>query len=68
MFNEAAQNIMDALVLQEQDASPEEGGSGLTKSTLWDSLWTACIHLQQSNLIALCKHKDLNGRFALSLS
>ncbi len=62
MFDEAARNIMDALVLQEQDASPEGSGSGLPNSTLWDSLRTACIHLQQSNLVALCERKDLNGR------
>ena len=59
MFDEAARNIMDALVLQEQDASPE--GSGLPNSTLWESLRTACIHLQQNDLVALCERKDLNG-------
>ncbi|KDQ21279.1 hypothetical protein BOTBODRAFT_49936 [Botryobasidium botryosum FD-172 SS1] len=63
-FSEAAQHLLDALVLQEGDATeypPEAGAPGVTSSALWETLKTACLHLQRLDLAALCEHQNLEG-------
>ena len=63
MFEEAAQHILDALVLQEHDSisGTENSGSGISSSSLWDSLRTTSMHLRRSDLVMLCEKKDLQG-------
>ncbi|KIL65954.1 hypothetical protein M378DRAFT_76152 [Amanita muscaria Koide BX008] len=59
-FEEAAQHVLDALVLQENDGT--SGPSrGVTSSALWDSLKTTCLHMQQVDLATLCDRRDLEG-------
>ena len=63
-YSEAAQHILDALVLQDSDGSiygPNDK-RGITSSTLWDSLKTTCLHLQRIDLATLCDRRDLDGR------
>ncbi|PFH53822.1 hypothetical protein AMATHDRAFT_73234 [Amanita thiersii Skay4041] len=64
-YEEAAQHILDALVLQETDGTQDPRGlsetRGVTTSTLWDSLKTTCLHLQRIDLATLCDRKDLEG-------
>ncbi|KAG1715745.1 hypothetical protein ID866_1413 [Astraeus odoratus] len=68
-YEEALTHILDALVLQDSegsDATGEMGSGGLNKrgvtsSTLWDSLKTACLHLQRVDLASFCDHRDLDG-------
>lgn len=64
MFHEAAQHILDALVLQDIDASSDANAhdaSGISSSSLWDSLRTTCMHLQRNDLVTLCEKKDLTS-------
>jgi len=61
MYEDAARHILDALVLQENDASREEGASGLSNSTLWDTLKSTCMFLHRQDLATLCEAKDLAG-------
>lgn len=60
---EAAQHILDALTLQESDHAPDPSGfnekRGVTSKALWDSLKTACLHMQKIELATLCDHYDL---------
>jgi len=64
-YDEAAQHILDALVLQDSDGVRDASGSvdsrGVTSSTLWDSLKTTCMHMQRPHLSALCDRQDLEG-------
>ncbi|KAI5123040.1 hypothetical protein M0805_000476 [Coniferiporia weirii] len=62
-YEEAAQYILDALIMQDSDGSVHgsDDKRGITSSTLWDSLRTSCLHLQRINLAALCDRKDLEG-------
>lgn len=63
MYNEAAQYVLDALMLQDSDATGgAPGSSGLTSGALWDSLRTACLHLQRLDLASLCEGRDLAGK------
>ena len=62
MYEDAARHILDALVLQENDASREEGVSGLSNSTLWDTLKSTCMFLHRQDLATLCDAKDLAGK------
>ncbi|KAF8813805.1 TPR-like protein [Phlegmacium glaucopus] len=64
-YDEAAQHILDALVLQDNDGvrentTPNEK-RGIIPSTLWDSLRTTCLHIARPDLVALCDIKDLEG-------
>ncbi|KAF8348320.1 hypothetical protein F5887DRAFT_953120 [Amanita rubescens] len=57
---EAAQHILDALVLQENDGTAGQN-RGVTSSALWESLKTACLHMRRVDLATLCDRKDLDG-------
>jgi peroxin-5 len=56
---EAAEMILDALVLQENDGLERE--RGVTSSVLWDTLRNVCLHLHRHDLARLCNRRDLNG-------
>ncbi|KAK0504772.1 hypothetical protein EDD18DRAFT_1397976, partial [Armillaria luteobubalina] len=62
-YEEAAQHILDALALQDADAAPDSeklnDKRGIMSRALWDSLKTACLHLQRLDLAVLCDAKDL---------
>ena len=64
-YEEAAQHILDALVLQDADGVLDSGGfnekRGVVSNALWDSLKTTCLHMQRADLAALCDIKDLEG-------
>jgi peroxin-5 len=64
-YEEAAQNILDALVLQDSDGVRDSDGlndkRGVTSSTLWDTLKTTCLHMQKIELAALCDRRDLDA-------
>ncbi|KAK0454986.1 hypothetical protein EV421DRAFT_1896879 [Armillaria borealis] len=64
-YEEAAQHILDALALQDADAAPDSeklnDKRGIMSRALWDSLKTACLHLQRLDLAVLCDTKDLQG-------
>ncbi|KAG2150938.1 hypothetical protein DEU56DRAFT_779216 [Suillus clintonianus] len=64
-YEEAQSHILDALVLQDSDGVADDSGMndkrGVTNSALWDSLKTTCLHLQRSDLAALCDQRDLDG-------
>ncbi|OCH95124.1 TPR-like protein [Obba rivulosa] len=64
-YDEAAQHILDALVLQDSDSVREPNGNedkrGVTSSALWDSLKTCCLHMQRIDLATLCDRQDLDG-------
>ncbi|KAK0461267.1 uncharacterized protein EV420DRAFT_1531213 [Desarmillaria tabescens] len=64
-YEEAAQHILDALALQDADAAPDNeklnDKRGIMSRALWDSLKTACLHLQRLDLAVLCDQKDLQG-------
>ncbi|KAL9711600.1 hypothetical protein Ac2012v2_004671 [Leucoagaricus gongylophorus] len=58
---EAAQYILDALVLQDNDGVKDAagGGRGVTSTALWDSLRTSCLQMQRTDLASLCDARDL---------
>lgn len=62
---------MDAIALQDSDSV--KGVSGLNDSrgvmsgALWESLKTACMHLQRVDLVTLCDQQDLEGTRVLLL-
>lgn len=63
-YEEAAQHILDALVLQDSDGAvngPNDDKRGITSSALWESLKTTCLHLQRIDLASLCDRHDLDG-------
>ncbi|KAF8200672.1 hypothetical protein BJ912DRAFT_1122391 [Pholiota molesta] len=64
-YEEAAQHILDALVLQDSDGVRGTTGSnekrGVVSAALWDSLKTTCLHMQRADLAALCDIKDVEG-------
>ncbi|KAJ2970579.1 hypothetical protein NUW54_g12698 [Trametes sanguinea] len=67
-YDEAAQHILDALVLQDGDSvhDPEANDKrGVTSSALWDSLKTCCLHMQRLDLATLCDRRDLEGHTLL---
>ncbi|OSD06848.1 TPR-like protein [Trametes coccinea BRFM310] len=69
-YDEAAQHILDALVLQDGDSvhDPEANDKrGVTSSALWDSLKTCCLHMQRLDLATLCDRRDLEA-FRLNFS
>ncbi|KDQ27707.1 hypothetical protein PLEOSDRAFT_1104388 [Pleurotus ostreatus PC15] len=64
-YDEAAGHILDALALQDNDGVRDSEGlnekRGVTSTALWDSLKTACLHMQRVDLATLCDHRDLDG-------
>ncbi|KIM45239.1 hypothetical protein M413DRAFT_441922 [Hebeloma cylindrosporum] len=64
-YEEAAQHILDALVLQDSDGVRENAGPsesrGVISTALWDSLKTTCLHMQRADLATLCDLRDLEG-------
>ncbi|KII92743.1 hypothetical protein PLICRDRAFT_172796 [Plicaturopsis crispa FD-325 SS-3] len=64
-YEEAAQHILDALVLQDSDgvhdAAGANDGRGVTSTALWDSLKTTCMHMQRIDLATFCDRHDLEG-------
>ncbi|EPQ57698.1 hypothetical protein GLOTRDRAFT_16305, partial [Gloeophyllum trabeum ATCC 11539] len=63
-YEEAAQHILDALVLQDSDSVYDQPGAdkrGITSSALWESLKTTCLHMQRIDLATLCERHDLEG-------
>jgi len=62
-YEEAAQHILDALLLQDSDGSVHGPNDqrGITSTALWDSLKTTCLHLQRIDLASFCDRKDLEG-------
>ena len=64
-YDEAAQHISDALVLQDSDGLREsENNRGVTPNVLWDSLKTCCLHMQRGDLAVMCEKQNLEGPFA----
>jgi len=66
-FEEAAQHVLDALVLQESDGGDTYDGPaggdkrGVTSGVLWESLKTTCLHLQRIDLATMCDRRDLDA-------
>lgn len=60
-YEEAAQYILDALVLQDCDGIRDN--RGVTSNTLWQSLKTCCLHMERSDLAVMCDKQNLEGPF-----
>ncbi|RXW22970.1 hypothetical protein EST38_g2873 [Candolleomyces aberdarensis] len=64
-YDEAAQHILDALMLQDSDATSNQALPGdkqhVISNALWESLKTACLHMQRSDLADMCNSRDLEG-------
>ncbi|KAI0040007.1 TPR-like protein [Auriscalpium vulgare] len=61
-YDEAAQHILDALVLQDSDRVRGSNDTrGVISTALWDSLKTTCLHMQRIDLAAMCDRQDLEG-------
>jgi len=65
-YNEGAQHILDALSLQDAEGIHDAAGvndarGGITSNALWDSLKTACLHMQRIDLATLCDRRDLEA-------
>lgn len=62
-YEEAAQHILDALVLQDSDGVRDSTGMndrrGVVSTALWDSLRTTCLYMHRPDLANLCDLKDL---------
>ncbi|XP_006460809.1 hypothetical protein AGABI2DRAFT_117731 [Agaricus bisporus var. bisporus H97] len=68
-YDEAAQYILDALILQDSDGVRDSHeGRGVTSMALWDSLKMACLHMQRSELATLCDSRNLEGSSMIRLS
>jgi len=70
-YEEAAQHLLDALVLQDSDGirDPQShnhqmnDAHGVTSDALWNALKTTCLHMQRIELASLCDMRDLDGMF-----
>ena len=62
-YEEAAQYILDALVLQDSDGSGARDNRGVTSDALWQSLKSCCLHMERSDLAAMCDKENLEGSF-----
>jgi peroxin-5 len=60
-YEEAAQYILDALVLQDSDGIRDN--RGVTSSALWQCLKTCCLHMERSDLAVMCDKQNLEGLF-----
>ncbi|KAI0302639.1 hypothetical protein BC826DRAFT_1089741 [Russula brevipes] len=59
-YEEAAQHILDALVLQDSDGlRGSDNNRGVTSNALWDTLKTCCLHMQRTDLAAMCDNQNL---------
>ncbi|CAE6430898.1 unnamed protein product [Rhizoctonia solani] len=56
-YEEAAQHLVDALVLQESEGLNSE--RGVTSDSLWDTLRSTCLNLQRVDLAVMCETRDL---------
>ncbi|ELU42521.1 peroxisomal targeting signal 1 receptor [Rhizoctonia solani AG-1 IA] len=56
-YEEAAQHLVDALVLQESEGLNNE--RGVTSGSLWDTLRSTCLNLQRVDLAVVCETRDL---------
>ncbi|KAG8690184.1 hypothetical protein FRC11_013294 [Ceratobasidium sp. 423] len=56
-YEEAAQHLVDALVLQESEGMNSE--RGVTSDSLWDTLRSTCLNLQRVDLAVTCEARDL---------
>lgn len=56
-YQEAAEHILDALVLQENDGLER----GVTSSALWETLRNVCLNLHRHDLANICNRRDLNS-------
>ncbi|EUC64282.1 peroxisomal targeting signal 1 receptor [Rhizoctonia solani AG-3 Rhs1AP] len=56
-YEEAAQHLVDALVLQESEGANSE--RGVTSDSLWDTLRSTCLNLQRVDLAVVCETRDL---------
>ena len=57
---EAAQHLVDALVLQESESVNSD--RGVTSDSLWDTLRATCLSLNRLDLAALCERRDLHRK------
>jgi peroxin-5 len=63
-YEEAAQYILDALVLQDCDGVPgPRDNRGVTSDALWQSLKSCCLHMERSDLATMCDKQNLEGPF-----
>lgn len=64
-YREAAEFILDALVMQESDASVHAADDkrGITSDALWDSLRASMLHLQELDLAMVCDKQDIDGSY-----
>lgn len=61
-YEEAAQYILDALVLQDRDGLPgRRDNRGVTSDALWQSLKSCCLHMERSDLAAMSDKQNLEG-------
>ena len=66
-YEEAAQYILDALVLQDCDGlRGPRSNRGVTSDALWQCLKSCCIHMERSDLAAMCDKQNLEGPFGRS--
>ncbi|KAG9097590.1 hypothetical protein FRC06_007384 [Ceratobasidium sp. 370] len=56
-YDEAAQHLVDALVLQ--DSEGVNSDRGVTSDSLWDTLRSTCLSLQRLDLAAICESRDI---------
>ena len=62
-YEEAAQHVLDALLLQDSESTMEGNNDkkGVISNALWDSLKTTCLHMQRADLATLCDLRDVDG-------
>jgi peroxin-5 len=61
-YEEAAQHILDALLLQDSESTMDTtNDKGVGSNALWDSLKTTCLNMQRADLTMLCDLKDIDG-------
>jgi hypothetical protein len=46
-----------------RSASETQDGSGVTSDALWDTLHSACMHMQRIDLGRLCDERNLDGKW-----
>ncbi|KAG8747850.1 hypothetical protein FRC10_011296 [Ceratobasidium sp. 414] len=56
-YDEAAQHLVDALVLQ--DSEGVNSDRGVTSDSLWDTLRSTCLSLQRLDMAAICETRDI---------
>lgn len=68
-FEEAVHHISTALLLQNSDGVQDPEGlnekRGVVSAALWDTLKTACLHMQRIDLATLCDQRNLDGELDL---